>query len=300
MKSLKNFAYTVEFYKYGTPAAEKILHCKGCRPRDVWTREPIRKDFARCKTPAKSDGFTYCELKNVFGGWSFEDGVYSWPFDYDSIPRLVFDGKPDGDNSQYGIEIEHMLKTFDNFENSRAYVLLYILYRAQCEHDCTVDGEIHIPDRRNLSGLREIIAACETFFDLSARECGTHIHYSADGVSGEHVAARSSSVNTLFEYMQAHTREVVYLFGRDFGGYARACTYPQPERHVWLNCLNDSNIEWRLCHYADINQFLACADMVKHLSEALCGQGKKTAVEVFKYYAEGKAAIQKRGTIENR
>lgn len=300
MKSLKSFASTVEFYKYGTEEAEKVLHCKGGRPRDAWTREPIDGDFARCKTPAKSEGFSYCELKNVFGGWSFDSGFYSRPFGYDSIPRLVFDGKPDGNNSRYGIEIEHMYKVFDNFENSRAYVLLYILFRAQCEHDCTVNGEIHIPDRRNLSGLREIMAACETFFDLSAYECGTHIHYSADGVSGARCARNVSAINTLLETMKNNRTSTIELFGRNFNEYASGCRYPQPDRYAWLNCLNESNVEWRLCHYTDINQFLTCADMVKHLSEALCGQGKKTAVEVFKYYAEGKAPIQKRGTIEKR
>lgn len=99
--------------------------------------------------------------------------------------------------------------------------------------------------------------------------CGTHFHVSIDSMKDTHgnktyMGYIRRFYNSLFvplcEEMQAHPNATAELFGRYFTGYAREIDMSttqsrHDDRYYFINCMADTNIEFRLNKFVSGKQY---------------------------------------------
>jgi hypothetical protein len=116
--------------------------------------------------------------------------------------------------------------------------------------------------------------------------CGTHFHVSIDSMKDAngnktYMGYIRRFYHSLFiplnEAMASNPEAMRNLFGRGFGGYCEAINAnarPDYDRYLWINVLNDSNIEFRLNRFVSGKQYQALmkmeVEMVKCIVTNFC------------------------------
>ena len=137
--------------------------------------------------------------------------------------------------------------------------------------------------------------------------CGTHFHVSIDSMKDSngnmtYVDYIRRFYHSLFiplnEAMQANPDAMVALFGRGFGHYCESINRyanPKHNRYLWVNLMNDSNIEFRLNRFVSGKQYQALmkmeVEMVKCIVTNFCEHFNDTDIDSRRY--ENMAAYRK-------
>ena len=113
--------------------------------------------------------------------------------------------------------------------------------------------------------------------------CGTHFHISIDSMKDVHgnktyMGYIRRFYNSLFvplcEEMKAHPDETAALFGRYFTGYAKEISMAttqkwHEDRYYFINCMADTNIEFRLNKFVSGKQYQALMKMEVEMVKAV-------------------------------
>lgn len=257
--------------------------------------------------------------KKANGGIGFVCHMCAGRHDYSSEPVVQsnYDGKP-----RIALEVEYMRYydaptidgvRMDNENAIRAYAAR--VFGGNVHEDCTVDGEVKTPAYRSLSGMRDRLGQFAQAADMSHPYAGMHTNISIDKLSFERWYPSDWELSILFaplaQYMRDHREQTENVFGRYFSDY---CTYSTDAFYhgAWLNTRTNQGfcLEWRLMHYRDIEQAMRglsfIVDATKLLQKYIDDEISDTAyaknvVAMFKKYADGKGACEKRSKLgENR
>jgi hypothetical protein len=202
-------------------------------------------------------------------------------------------------------------------EVRRRRLYLAAQFRLEDTADCTVDHEFKAPNRVNLSGFKDMLEGVQRLFDMSSERCGLHINasYPLGWKVGNEVVRIGDRSHRLLDpvamYLEEHPDDMVKVFGRPFGHWARNDSNYQ--HGSWINLEHDrgdeARIEYRLPHYHGVNETTWTVKMLCEWTEILTEwlQGRLPEAEVskrliknFRRYADGKAPCQKakRNTLD--
>lgn len=126
----------------------------------------------------------------------------------------------------------------------------------------------------------KLIANCHMAINNS---CGTHFHVSIDSMKDKNGAQTYMGYirrfyNSLFvplcEEMQANPEKTTELFGRYFTGYAKAIDMhttqsAHNDRYYFVNCMAESNIEFRLNRFVSGKQYQNLMKMEVEMVKAI-------------------------------
>lgn len=137
--------------------------------------------------------------------------------------------------------------------------------------------------------------------------CGTHFHVSVNNMKERKADGTERQVymgyirrfyHSLFipltEEMKAHPVETERVFGRTFTGYAKEITWDSQQRqdvhndrYYWINCLADSNIEFRLNKFVNGKQYQKLmhmeVEMVQCIVKNFCEHFNDTPKDARRY-----------------
>lgn len=148
--------------------------------------------------------------------------------------------------------------------------------------------------------------------------CGTHFHVSIDSMKDAHgnktyMGYIRRFYNSLFvplcEEMQAHPAATAELFGRNFTGYARAIDMSttqsyHEDRYYFINCMADTNIEFRLNKFVSGKQYQKLmkmeAEMVQCIVKNFCEHFNDTPNDSRRYPTKTAYRKHKAQTTANK
>lgn len=129
--------------------------------------------------------------------------------------------------------------------------------------------------------------------------CGTHFHVSIDSMKDSHGNMTYNGYIRRFYHslfiplnraMAENPEATKNLFGRYFGHYCEAITesaQPEYDRYLWINVINNSNIEFRLNRFVSGKQYQALmkmeVEMVKCIITNFCEHFNDTPDDARRY-----------------
>lgn len=178
------------------------------------------------------------------------------------------------------------IPTHDGSLNNDWNTTPYERDEASCEYVSPIMQGLNRPVKFCVS-MQNYIDKGEITLDES---CGTHFHVSVNSMKDEngdktYMRYIRRFYNSLFvplcEEMKANPNATEQLFGRYFTDYAPSIdweTKQRPDHHsdryVFINCLNDTNIEFRLNKFVSASQYQSLmrmeVEMVKAIVSNFC------------------------------
>lgn len=215
----------------------------------------------------------------------------------------------------YGIELEVMSKntypiwidgvTIDSPENALAYIAT--VWGLKWTSDITVYAEGNMPPQTTLCGWRDKLAATLKVLSPNHPNAGAHLTigfaFNRANIPNFEYWTSIRVLDTLANVLvNASTEEREFVFGRDFTGYAEYTdgTYNHGD---WANIRGNGSIEFRLCHIANVEQYLRGASFCAEICKLIKAEEHKESSDKMlnkKVRTLWNKAITKRMAVDNR